>query len=440
MQNWSEKHRPRSLEEVVGNRKAVRRVGEWGENWSSGDRPLLLRGPAGTGKTSTATALASDLGFDLVEMNASDVRTADAVTRVGGSAAYTGTLTSGTAGRRLVLIDEVDNLHGNSDRGGGRAMTELVKNAEQPVIMVCNDVYGVPRGVRSNSEEIEFKRLGKKQVEKALSKICAREELVCEREALQAIAGKSSGDLRSAVNDLQALASDDSVRVEDVRAAGRRDRETSIFDALDDAIKGSDVYAARNALFSLDETPEDLVHWVDENMVKVLSTGELADAYGYLVRADVFLGRTRRTGNYTFWGYATELIASVGQANNSRGKGWTPYGFPGHWSRMGRTKRSRTTRSALCRKVSKRCHASTDEVRDDMLPFIEFILTQDTETGVRIVRDLGLEEDEVEFIAGEGSAELLVETPDEPVENDGPGKESGGRYGTEENQLTLTDF
>lgn len=433
MANWTGKHRPSGLDEVVGNRKALDEMRSWGGSWEKGDGPLLLHGPPGTGKTSAAMALARDEDWDVVEMNASDERTADSVKRIGGSAASTGTLAEGSRGRRLVLLDEVDNLHGRKDRGGAGALRDLLKEAHQPVILVCNDVYEVPRGVRNRSEEVKFKRLRKGQVVKALRRVCRRESVECEREALEAIAGRSDGDLRSAVNDMEALASEGAVRVEDVKATGYRDRKQNVFGAIDAVLKGDDLGEARRELFSVDETPDDLIHWLDSGLDKVYSVPELSRAHRFLDRADVYLGRVRSSGNYTFWGYATDMMASVSSAKTSSKSGWTRYGFPDHWSRMGRTKRTRKLREGICEKVSRSCHVSTREAREDFLPFLGLILGGDPATGRRLVDELDLNRDEVEFVGGEDAGKLLQSGE----ENDGK-TEPTDRSG--EGQRSLTDF
>jgi replication factor C large subunit len=136
MVDWTEKYRPATLSEIRGNDKARDTLKSWAETWDDHGEAAVLHGSPGVGKTSAAHALANDMGWKTVELNASDQRTADVIERLAGRAAQNATLggsAAGTGGRQLVIVDEADNLHGTYDRGGARALTDLVKKSSQPV-------------------------------------------------------------------------------------------------------------------------------------------------------------------------------------------------------------------------------------------------------------------------------------------------------------------
>ena len=83
--DWTELYRPKSLKDVVGNPKAVKELRDWAMSWEKGkptDKAVVLKGPPGIGKTSTALALARDMGWGVVEMNASDHRNADSIQKI----------------------------------------------------------------------------------------------------------------------------------------------------------------------------------------------------------------------------------------------------------------------------------------------------------------------------------------------------------------------
>ena len=126
--DWTEKHRPRSLAAVVGNGPSLKKLREWADTWVHGvpkNRSIIPAGPPGTGKTSTALALANDMGWAVIELNASDARNADRIKRVATAGALHQTFTDdgafqthgdagsggGSMGRKLIILDEADNLY-----------------------------------------------------------------------------------------------------------------------------------------------------------------------------------------------------------------------------------------------------------------------------------------------------------------------------------------
>ncbi len=118
MTTWVEKYRPQSLKNVAGNPGAIQKLVSWAEEWKGGipkKKAVLLYGPPGTGKTSAAYALARDLNYDTIELNASDTRTHGIINRIVGSASTSGTLSPGKG--KIIILDEVDGIHGKSDRG-----------------------------------------------------------------------------------------------------------------------------------------------------------------------------------------------------------------------------------------------------------------------------------------------------------------------------------
>ncbi|HSW40359.1 MAG TPA: AAA family ATPase, partial [Acidobacteriota bacterium] len=87
-----EKYRPRTLSEVRGNRKAMEELRQWALNWPSDKSAALLYGRPGTGKTSAAAALANDMGWQLLELNASDKRTQGIIKETAGEASKNASL------------------------------------------------------------------------------------------------------------------------------------------------------------------------------------------------------------------------------------------------------------------------------------------------------------------------------------------------------------
>ncbi|MDQ5860382.1 MAG: AAA family ATPase, partial [Thermoproteota archaeon] len=133
---WSERHRPKTVQEMVGNEDARLVVIKWLAGWVSGSRPLLLLGPPGTGKTTLVHTLARQFDYDVVEMNASDIRNKDAL-----QARITPVFqnTANLIGKKILLfLDEVDGISGREDTGGLDTLTNLIKEPTVPVIMAAN--------------------------------------------------------------------------------------------------------------------------------------------------------------------------------------------------------------------------------------------------------------------------------------------------------------
>ncbi|ESS10449.1 MAG: DNA polymerase III subunit, partial [uncultured archaeon A07HR60] len=319
MADWTEQYRPTTLSEVRGNNKARDALKEWADNWDDHREAAVLHGSPGVGKTSAAHALASDMGWETMELNASDKRTADVVERFAGRAAKNATLGGSASrdadqhagedgvGRQLVIMDEADNLHGNYDRGGASAITRLVKSSGQPIVLLANEYYDMSRGLRNATREIEFRDVSARSIVPVLRDICRREDIEFESDALQRIAERNSGDLRGAVNDLQAIAKGRSeVTLDDVMM-GNRDQTVGIFPFLDDILQ--EEASAQEALYTVydvDETPDDVTSWVEENVLRVYDSSEAARAYDFLANADKWLGRVYATQNYSYWRYTSD--------------------------------------------------------------------------------------------------------------------------------------
>ncbi|QCC60298.1 replication factor C large subunit [Natrinema thermotolerans] len=405
MTDWTEKYRPTTLSEVRGNNKARDQLAEWAETWDDHRESVIVHGSPGVGKTSAAHALANDMGWPVMELNASDSRGADVIEKIAGEASKSGTLTAGESGRRLVILDEADNFHGNADYGGSREVTRVVKDANQPIVLVANEFYEMSQSLRNACETIEFRDVSKRSIVPVLRDVCRREGIEFEEEALEKIAESTSGDLRSAVNDLQAVAEEaERLTVDDV-VTSERDTTEGIFDFLDELIKEKDAEGALRASYDVDETPDDLLNWIEDNVPKDYAGAELADAYEFLSNADRWLGRVRATQDYSYWRYATDnMTAGVAASRRGDKGGWTRYGPPSYWSKLGRTKGTRNTRDSIAERIAEREGASVATVRREILPFLSAMThhCKNRDLTVRMAAAYDLDESEVSFITGSG--------------------------------------
>ncbi|RJS88353.1 replication factor C large subunit [Candidatus Bathyarchaeota archaeon] len=327
---WSERFRPRTLREVVDNREALRRFLAWVRSWRGGPprrRSAFLYGPPGVGKTSAVEAVANDLGFDLIEVNASDYRTAKRIETILGRASSQIRTLFGR--RRMILFDEVEGLSGQEDRGGVGAILSLIRGTASPIVLVAT---GSPEMWEDRlsplmrvSELIEFRPIPFQDVVERLREICREVGVEAEEEALELIAERSNGDLRSAVNDLEAVARGrGTLTWEDVYWLGDRDRKGEISEVLRGIFSSKSFDEAREVLRESPIRYEELLEWIYENLPYFYDDPQdLAEAMDALSRADIYERRARETQEYRLLKYMFDaMVAEVALARKgSRGRG-----------------------------------------------------------------------------------------------------------------------
>jgi replication factor C large subunit len=402
---WTVKHKPKSLAEVIGNKETIQKFVDWIKSWDKGipkKRAAFLYGPPGIGKTVTVEALAYDFQMELVEKNASDYRTEEAVKRFAGLASQFGSL---FGGKRIVLLDELDGLIGTADRGGVKAITEIAKTAQCPIVLIANNAYD-PRfsNLRSYCLLIEFKKPPAGEVMKHLKRICILECIQADDEALKFISQRSGGDVRSAVNDLQALSQGKrSLTYEDVSWLGYRDRQDTIFNVLRMIIYGRTCLSAKQAVDMADVDIDMLFEWIYENVPEHLTDPhDLAKAMDALSMADVYRGRIRATQDWSFTRYVIDyMTAGVTMARqNTKTHGWIPFKFPARIQMLSRSKTERAMQLSIGHKIKRRCHISANRASKEFLPFLKIIFKNNAAMAAGLAEWLDLDAEMIGYLAG----------------------------------------
>lgn len=393
---WSVKHKPRSLGEVVGNKETIQKLVDWVKSWDAGlpkKRAAFIYGPTGIGKTVAVEALARDFKMDLVENNASDYRTEEAINHFVGLASQFSSL---LGGKRIILLDELDGLTGTSDRGGVKAITHVVKDARYPIVLTANSAYD-PRfsSLRTYCLMFEFKKPSIGEVAKYLKGVCEDEDIQAEEAALKFIAQRSEGDIRSAVNDLQALAQGKKkLGYEDVSWLGYRDRQESIFSVLKLIMYAKTCVSAKQALDMADVDVDMVFEWIYENVPDHLNDPrDLAEGMAALSMADVYRGRIRASHDWSFMRYVVDyMTAGVAMARRySRVSGWAPFRFPGRIQMLSRSRFERAAKLSIGQKVKRKCHISARRATREFIPYLRIIFKNNSEMAAGIAKWLDLD-------------------------------------------------
>ncbi len=410
---WIIKYRPRRIADIVNQETAKKQFIEWLQSWLKG-RPVkkaaLLHGPAGCGKTSLVEAAAHEYGLELVEMNASDFRRKKDIERIAETAARMRSL---FARGKIILLDEVDGISGVADKGAIDAILHLIETTKYPIVMTANNPWDQKlRPLREAALMIAFKRLSEKDVIIVLKRICGAEKIECEDAALREIARRSEGDLRSAINDLQAIAEGyGRVTLSLVRMlSSYRNREYAPFEALHKMFNAKYIFQAKAAISQANIDYDTMMIWINEHIPTYYEDPEeMSRAYDALSRADVYMGRIRRTGAWDLLSYVFDMMGpGVAFARKVYRYKWKAFRSPKRLQLLAQTKRSREVREGIAMALAPRLATSRSTVKRDVIPFLKIIFTENPKYAARIALAYNLTDEMIKWLAGPKAREVLA--------------------------------
>ncbi|KAE9620696.1 putative replication factor C subunit 1, P-loop containing nucleoside triphosphate hydrolase [Lupinus albus] len=267
---WTDKHRPKSPKDIIGNQSLVSQLRNWLKAWneqfletgsnkkvgkkqtgSVSQKAVLLSGTPGIGKTTSAKLVCQELGFQAIEVNASDSRgkadskigkgisgsTKNSVKELVTNEALGANMDRSKLSKTVLIMDEVDGMSAG-DRGGVADLIASIKISKIPIICICNDRYSQKlKSLVNYCLLLSYRKPTKQQMAKRLMDVAKAEGLQVNEIALEELAERVNGDMRMAINQLQYMSLSMSViNFDDIRQRflkNSKDEEISPFTAVD---------------------------------------------------------------------------------------------------------------------------------------------------------------------------------------------------------------
>ena len=405
MQPFTHKYTAKNTKEIVGQDESIAQLKNFIASFPKGrKKSALLYGPSGTGKTCSAYSIANELNYEIFETNASEFRNADQVNDKVGNAIKQRSL---FAKGKIILVDEIDGLSGREDRGGVQAIIKLLESSAYPVILTATNPFDNKfSSLRSKSNMIEFKALDHLSIFKILKRICDAEKIKYDEDILKAFSRRSGGDARASINDLQTLAQEKKeLTKESLMELEDRNKTENIMTALNRIFKTTDLKIAIAAFDNVEEDLNEQFLWIDENLPKEYTNpAELAKAYEMLSKADVFNRRIRRWQHYRFLIYINALItAGISSAKKEKHKALVEYKPTGRILKLWWAKQKSAKKKDIAAKIAASTHSSIKDIVKNTMPFLP-LMFRNKEMGKRIIADLDLNEEEIEWIEKQKAA------------------------------------
>jgi replication factor C large subunit len=380
----TEKYRAKRYADIIHQEQAVKEVQKFLKEFPK-KKALILHGPAGTGKTSLAHAAAKENDLEVLELNSSDLRNRLKLEETLRPATQQSSLFKKG---KLLLMDEVDGVTG-TDIGGIQELVKLIHSTAFPIIMTCNDVWQSKLSpVRAKSKIVEMKALDLGSIIALLLKISEQEGLNKSPQFLKQIAIKSQGDLRAAINDLESYSR---IGVEELDLTDKRNVSQSIFNVLRRLFKERQPFLE---LFdTTDESLDEILLWIEENIPKEYKNEALAKAYYALGNADVFRGRIYKNQSWRFLVYQNIFqSAGVSFAKGAPLDGFTKYEKPKRVLKIWLNNQKIAKKKTIAKKYARMVHCSTKRALRDF-PILTPILKQES-----VQQKLQLSDEEVAYV------------------------------------------
>ena len=359
---WSEKHRPQNISDMIGNEEARTAFVEWFTKWKKGTKPILLVGPPGIGKTTISNLAGKQFGYDMISLNASDVRTKSRITQV--LTPVLGNIT--VLGRPMIFVDEVDGIHGRADFGGAEALIKILKEPTIPIVLGANsDTSDKMKSIKKVVKTIYFRPLPPRLLRLCLENILKREGAKLSPDSLIKIIDESRGDIRSMINSAQA-------HVTGFNPPTERSFETLDVEAGVNAFfKANSIDEARSVIYSMSINPREKINAFYSTIITSnLSKEESGKMLEVLSEADMLYGKIMKTQEWRLLRYLDEILLGLYKKGTSIR--YSRYNLS--WPLLNRLRWDGRTIKALVSALAKNMHVSKSTFATFYFPYILFMI------------------------------------------------------------------
>ena len=363
---WSEKYRPQIISDMVGNEEPRAAIMEWFAKWKKGTKPLLLVGPPGIGKTTMAYLVAKQFGYDMIGLNASDVRSKSRIneilTPVLGNVSVLGT--------PMIFVDEVDGIHGRGDYGGAAALVDILKEPTVPIVIAANDdSLEKMKNIKKVVTTISFKRIPPRLLRVYLENILKKENVKLSPGSLIKVIDKSRGDIRSMINLTQSLINGFNPQTE-------TSFETiNVEDGVNAFFKANSIDEARSVLYSMQINPRDKINAFYSSIITSdIDNSTLAKYLETISDADMIYGKIMKTQNWRLLRYLNDILIKLYQ-NDDRIR-YAKYNLS--WPLLNRIRWDGAKIKSLSSVMAKKLHLSSSAFVSICLPYVLFCIKNKT--------------------------------------------------------------
>ena len=355
---WSEKYRPQNIFDMIGNEDARKQFVEWFGKWKKGTKPLLLIGPPGIGKTTMCFLAGKQFGYDMISLNASDVRNKKNIQEI-----LTPVLGNQTVlGEPMIFIDEVDGIHGRSDFGGVDALINILKEPTVPIVLAGNyDSSDKMKKIKKVVKTLQISPLSPRFLKLYLSMILEKEKAKINPGRLVKLITDSKGDIRSMINSAQALVTGFEPNTE------KSFESLNVEDGLNTFFKSQSLEEARVVLFSLRIDPREKISAFYSSIITSnLSVEKMSKALEIISKADLLYGKIMKTQNWRLLRYLDSILLSLYEKDSSAR--YTQYNLS--WPMLNRLRWDGAKIKAIGLTLSKKLHVSNSTFATFFFPFI----------------------------------------------------------------------